>query len=196
MTPAAIVTIVAAVLVVLTLAVFLIAIARVLVAIDTGLGTVIGAVGEIATRTEPVEYVVDSLNSNLGKASDLLTGLLVSKVGADGATALVASVDPLGQLTAEPGPNRMRYERASSYGAGETPEAAPASPPPPAPAGDRIQYERAHSYGAGEAAPAPGSAPPAVEPERTPATAREPEPAQHPFTGGGGGTIRFGGRST
>jgi len=152
MTTAAIVTIVAVVLVVLVLAAFLLSIARVLAGVDTTLAAVITAVGTIATKTEPVGYVVSSLNSNLETASGALSSLLESKVGAEGAATLVRSVDPLGAGAAaasEPSRERIRYERANAYGAPATPE---------------------------------------------PALSAEPAPSQAPFTGGGGGKIRFGGR--
>ncbi|MDQ3631686.1 MAG: hypothetical protein M3417_10550 [Actinomycetota bacterium] len=114
---AAEVTILLAVLIVLTLVGFLIAIARVLVGVQKALETVIAAVGTIVTRTEPVAYVVESLNGNLDKASGGLTSLLESKVGAAGAAELVASVDPL----------------AASAGKGEDPPARahPRTHPPP-----------------------------------------------------------------
>lgn len=153
MTTAAVVTIIAVVLVVLVLAAFLLTIARVLAGVDKTLGAVITAVGTIATKTEPVEDVVDSLNRNLDTASGALTSLLESKVGAEGAATLVRSVDPLGAGAA----------------------------PAPEPSRERIRYERANVYGASASAPEP-------------VLNAQPEPSQPPFTGGGGGKIRFGGR--
>jgi hypothetical protein len=141
MSAAAAVTIIAAVLIVLALAAYLIAISLVLKDITSKLGVVIGAVGTIAAKTEPVEPVVGSINRNLGAAKDLLNGLLVSKVGAQAAADIIASVDPLG---------------AGGNGGG-----APAAAPAPA---QRIQYG---SGGGSEAdaappAPAPGRAPAGV----------------------------------
>ncbi len=137
MTTVAIVTIIAAVLVVLVLAAFLLTIARVLAGVDTTLAAVITAVGTIAAKTEPVGYVVDSLNSNLATASGALSSLLESKVGAEGAATLVRSVDPLGagaEAASEPSTERIRYQRANAYGAAASaPEAvlrAEAQEPP------------------------------------------------------------------
>jgi len=122
MNAAAIVTIIAIVLVVLVIVGFLLAIARVLVGVDKSIGVVIEAVGAIAAKTEPVAYVVDSLNSNLDKASGTLTSLLESKVGASGAAQLVASVDPLSPIGPTPSErSRISYER-------ETPAVAAAEP--------------------------------------------------------------------
>lgn len=114
MNAAAIVTIIAIVLVVLVIVGFLLAIARVLVGVDKSIGVVIEAVGAITAKTEPVAYVVDSLNSNLDKASGTLTSLLESKVGASGAAQLVASVDPLSPIGPTPSERqRIHYGRQS-----------------------------------------------------------------------------------
>lgn len=133
MTAAAVATIIIAVAIVLTLVGFLIAVARVLVAIHHALTTVIAAVGTIVTRTEPVAYVVDSLNSNLGKASGGLTSLLESKVGAAAAAELVASVDPLGAARVQPEPeparSRIRHQSAD-LDATERPGPGPVGQPP------------------------------------------------------------------
>lgn len=166
MTAAAIVTIIAVVLVVLVIVGFLIAIARVLVGVNKTLGTVIEAVGAIASKTEPVAYVVDSLTSNLGKASGTLTSLLESKVGAAGAAELVASVDPLATAgRPSPAPSRIGYER-------ESPVVAERVEP--------IRYERENP----DAGIADSSQPEMVA-----------EPPQRPSPGAGG-EIRLGGRRT
>ncbi len=111
MPAAAVFTIILAVVVILVLAVFLVTIARVLAGVRTSLDGVIAAVGTIGAKTEPVNGVVQSINTNLGGARDTLTSLLERKVGADGATELVASVDPLAEEPA--GENTpIRYTRA------------------------------------------------------------------------------------
>jgi len=144
MTPVAVTTIVIVVAIVLTLVGFLIAIARVLLGVQRALGGVIGAVGTIITKTEPVAYVVDSLNGNLDKASGGLTSLLESKVGAAGAAELVASVDPLTAAAAESrpsAPDRSRIRPTSAdLGPGEQQRTEPVAQPDelPQPAGRRF----------------------------------------------------------
>jgi hypothetical protein len=101
MPAAAVVTIIAAVVVVLVLAGFLLTIARVLVQVNRQVEAIIAAVGTIAAETKPVNPAVRSIDDNLGAARDVLSSLLESKVGADGAAELVASVDPLAEPSAE-----------------------------------------------------------------------------------------------
>ncbi len=170
MNAAAIVTIIAIVLVVLVIVGFLLAIARVLVGVDKSIKVVIEAVGAITAKTEPVAYVVDSLNSNLDKASGTLTSLLESKVGAAGAAQLVASVDPLSPIGPTPSERqRIHYGRQSPAVAVAEPAAAVAEP-------------AAHENGTSHPEPA-GS------PGAQPVT----ETTERPFPGAGG-EIRFGGR--
>jgi len=171
MPAAAVVTILAAVIIIVVLAVFLLAIARVLADVNRQLGTVIGAVGEIAARTKPVEGVVVSINRNLAAAASTLTGLLDSKVGAQGAAELVASVDPLAANGGAP---------AASSGGGAInlkSEAAPARarllPPTP-------ESERATPRSGGGAINLKYEAAPAPAPEPPP-----PPPSEAPFSGGG-----------
>jgi hypothetical protein len=130
MSAAAAVSIFAAVVVVLVLAGFLLAIARVLAGVSKQLDVVIGAVGEIAARTAPVTGVVDSINNNLSASADLLTGLLVSKVGAEGAANLIASVDPLATNGAAPPPPRptVTAERPAQLPPQLPPTEAPTRP--------------------------------------------------------------------
>ncbi len=168
MPAAAIATIILAVVVVLVLAIALLAIARVLVDVNKQLGAVIGAVGEITARTEPVNDVVGSIDTDLGTARDVLTSLLESKVGADGAAELIASVDPLAAAQAE-ADHTIRYSRQEE------------PPPPPASAGARASL-------------LPVEPPTEAEPTG-PAPAEpvfdDPEPpTRSSFSGGGG--IRFG----
>ena len=62
--------------------------------ITAGLDTVIGSVGEILQKTEPVNPVVDAINADLAAGTELLEGLLVKKAGPDDAAGLVESVYP------------------------------------------------------------------------------------------------------
>ncbi|MEJ7787803.1 MAG: hypothetical protein WKF96_23620 [Solirubrobacteraceae bacterium] len=144
MPAAAVVTIIAAVVVVLVLAGFLLAVARVLLGINRELEAVIGTVGTITSRTAPVNSVVGSISGNLATAEDGLTSLLASKLGADGAARLVASVDPLAEAPAEE--ETPRRDREAEPPPSPTPEAADDEPPPsPTPeAGDDepIRYSR------------------------------------------------------
>ena len=146
----AIVLIILVVVIVLVLAGFLLTIAKVLLDVNKRLGAVIGAVGTIASRTEPVNPAVQSINSNLGTARDVLTSLLVSKVGANGAAQLVASVDPLAEAPADEDTN-IRYVRAGYDPASAEPEPAAESESEPEPepearergADEPIRYSRA-----------------------------------------------------
>jgi hypothetical protein len=133
------VTIIAAVLIVLALAAYLIAISLVLKDITSKLGVVIGAVGTIASKTEPVEPVVGSINRNLGAAKDLLNGLLVAKVGSQAAAEIIASVDPLGAGGNGGGAAAPAAAPRIQYGSGghapePEPEPEPATLPGRAPA--------------------------------------------------------------
>lgn len=101
MPAAGMVTIALAVVVILVLAGFLLQVARVLVDVHRKLGTVIDAVATIASQAKPVEPVVRSIDENLATGREVLGSLLESKLGADGAAQLVASVDPLAEAPAE-----------------------------------------------------------------------------------------------
>jgi len=79
--------------IILTLAVFLIATIVELFKINRGLSTVIGAVGEIVAKSAPVNGVVDAINGNLVKGRDLLENLFIKKAG-DDAGGLVESLFP------------------------------------------------------------------------------------------------------
>lgn len=126
MPAAAVVTIIAAVVVVLVLAGFLLAVARVLLGINRELEAVIGTVGTITSRTAPVNSVVGSISGNLATAEDGLTSLLASKLGADGAARLVASVDPLAEAPAEE--ETPRRDREAEPPPSPTPEAGDDEP--------------------------------------------------------------------
>lgn len=80
-------------LIVLALAVFLIATIVELTKINTGLGDVLDGVAEIATKTAPVNGVLDAINTTLVAGRDLLEGLALKKAGPD-AAGLVESCFP------------------------------------------------------------------------------------------------------
>lgn len=94
MEPAAAVTLVAVVLVILALVVYLVAVILELRKINAGLDAVIAPVGEIVTKSEPVNGVVEAINKDLTAGTDLLEGLLDKKAGQDDAAGLVESVYP------------------------------------------------------------------------------------------------------
>jgi len=80
-------------LIILALAVFLIATILELRKIDAGLGVVLEGVAEIATKTAPVNGVLDAINVTLVAGRDLLEGLALKKTGPD-AAGLVESCFP------------------------------------------------------------------------------------------------------
>jgi uncharacterized protein YoxC len=94
MEPAAVVTLIAVVLVILALVVYLVAVILELRRITAGLDTVIESVGGILTRSKPVNGVVDAINKDLSAGTDLLEGLLDKKAGQDDAAGLVESLFP------------------------------------------------------------------------------------------------------
>jgi hypothetical protein len=94
MDPAAVVTIIAVILIVLALVIFLVSVILELRKITAGLDVVIGSVGEILRKTEPVEGVVKAINSDLAAGAELLEGLLLKKAGPDDGPGLVESVYP------------------------------------------------------------------------------------------------------
>jgi hypothetical protein len=94
MEPAAVVTLIAVVLVILALVFYLVSVILELRKITAGLDAVIGSVGEILQKTEPVNGVVDHINKDLSAGTDLLEGLLDKKAGQDDAAGLVESVYP------------------------------------------------------------------------------------------------------
>jgi hypothetical protein len=88
------VTIVAVVLIVLALVVYLVATIVALRQITTALDGAIAAVGEIASKSAPVNEVVNDINANLDAGVDLLEGLLVKKAGMVDAVGLVDGLYP------------------------------------------------------------------------------------------------------
>ena len=81
MEPAAAVTILAVVLIILALVVYLVAVILELRKITSALDVVIGAVGEIVSKSAPVNDVVKAINADLSAGSELLEGLLEKKAG-------------------------------------------------------------------------------------------------------------------
>lgn len=80
-------------LIVLALAVFLIATIHELGKINAGLEGVLAGVGEIVTKTAPVNGVLDAINGTLVAGRNLLEGLALKKAGND-AAGLVESCFP------------------------------------------------------------------------------------------------------
>lgn len=94
MEPAVAVLLLGVVLVVLALVFYLVSVILELRKITAGLDAVIGAVGGIVTKSEPVNGVVVAINKDLSAGTDLLEGLLDKKAGQDDAAGLVESVYP------------------------------------------------------------------------------------------------------
>ncbi|MDP9227931.1 MAG: hypothetical protein M3M99_02625, partial [Actinomycetota bacterium] len=94
MDAAVIVTLLAVLLIILALVVYLVAVILELRKITAGLDVVIGAVGEIVSKSEPVNGIVTAINKDLSAGTDLLEGLLEKKAGQDDAAGLVESVFP------------------------------------------------------------------------------------------------------
>jgi hypothetical protein len=92
--PAAVVTLIAVVLVILALVVYLVAVILELRKITAGLDAVIDSVGGILQKSEPVNGVVEAINKDLSAGTDLLEGLLDKKAGQDDAAGLVESLYP------------------------------------------------------------------------------------------------------
>src|SRR3954447_16693733 len=94
MPAAGVVLIIAVVIVVLALVYYLLATIVALRQITKGLDEAIDAVGEIITKSAPVEGVVGTINQNLDAAVDALEGLLVKKAGLEDAIGLVDGLYP------------------------------------------------------------------------------------------------------
>jgi hypothetical protein len=91
---AAVLIVVAVLLIIVALVVYLLATILELRKITTGLDQVIGNVGEILEKTEPVNGVVTSINENLDAGVSALEGLLVKKAGLVDAMGLVDGLYP------------------------------------------------------------------------------------------------------
>ena len=94
MEPAVAVLLLGVVLVVLALVFYLVSVILELRKITAGLDAVIGAVGGIVSKSEPVNGVVVAINKDLSAGTDLLEGLLDKKAGKDDAAGLIESVYP------------------------------------------------------------------------------------------------------
>jgi hypothetical protein len=94
MPAAGIVMIIAVVLIVAAIVVYLVATIVALRQITRGLDEAIAGVGEIISKSGPVEAVVADINANLDAGVDLLEGLLVKKAGLSDAVGLVDGLYP------------------------------------------------------------------------------------------------------
>jgi hypothetical protein len=94
MPAAGIVMIIAVVLIVAAIVVYLVATIVALRQITRGLDEAIAGVGEIISKSAPVEGVVADINANLDAGVDLLEGLLVKKAGLSDAVGLVDGLYP------------------------------------------------------------------------------------------------------
>jgi hypothetical protein len=113
MPAAGVVLIITVVLIVLALVFYLVSTIVQLRAITNGLDEVIGNVGEILAKTEPVEPVVADINENLDAAVSALEGLLVKKAGMDDSMGLIDGL----------------YPGAAAAGLREFPESGEITPP-------------------------------------------------------------------
>jgi hypothetical protein len=80
--------------VVLVLVYYLVATIFALRQIHKGLDEAIDAVGDVITKTVPLEEVVATINQNLDAAVDALEGLLVKKAGLEEAVGLIDGLYP------------------------------------------------------------------------------------------------------
>jgi hypothetical protein len=94
MPAAGVVTIAAVVLIVLALVYYLVSTILELQKINRGLDEVIASVGEIVSKSAPVNEVVGDINANLDAAVGALEGLLVKKAGMGDALGLVDGLYP------------------------------------------------------------------------------------------------------
>ena len=94
MEPAVAVLLIGVLLVILALVFYLVSVILELRKITAGLDAVIGAVGGIVSKSEPVNGVVVAINKDLSAGTDLLEGLLDKKAGQDDAAGLIESVYP------------------------------------------------------------------------------------------------------
>ena len=94
MPAAGVVTIIVVVLIVLALVLYLLSTILELQKINRGLDEVIASVGEIVSKSAPVNDVVTDINANLDAAVGALEGLLVKKAGMSDALGLVDGLYP------------------------------------------------------------------------------------------------------
>jgi len=91
---AAVLVVIAVLLIIVALVVYLVGTILELRKITSGLDEVIGSVGEILQKTEPVNAVVNDINANLDAGVSALEGLLVKKAGLVDAVGLVDGLYP------------------------------------------------------------------------------------------------------
>jgi hypothetical protein len=94
MPAAGVVTIAIIVLIVLALVFYLVSTIVALQRIATGLDEVIASVGEIVSKSAPVNDVVADINAQLDAGVELLEGLLVKKAGMGDAMGLIDGLYP------------------------------------------------------------------------------------------------------
>ena len=176
-------------LIVLALAVYLVATIAELRRINGDLYRVLDGVGQIATKTAPVNGVLDAINGTLAAGRDLLEGLALKKAGSDAAGLVESCYPGEGQRFLQRiGRSGAVVAIGEDYGRGAailnsllgagpappSPSAAPAPTPPPAPA-----TSAPAGNGSGGRITLRTSSPPA-----TPAA---PDPAVGAWAGRGGG---------
>ena len=182
MDPAVAVTILLIVLVVAALAIFLIATILELRKIARGLDVVIEGVGEIVTKTAPVNGVLDAINGTMVTGRNVLEGLFVKKAGdhsgglvescfpGEGANFLqrVGRHGPVTHIGDEFAPGAATLAGLVAATRGQAaPAAAPAAAPEPA---DRLDVRGSRPWENGaQVAPPPPA--PAAAPEPAPADA-------------------------
>jgi hypothetical protein len=93
MEPAAAVIIILVAVIIAALAIYLLVTIRLLYKINAGLDNTLVSVGEIASKTAPVNGVLDAVNASLLAGRNLLEGLFLKKAG-DDAAGLVESAFP------------------------------------------------------------------------------------------------------
>jgi hypothetical protein len=94
MPAAGVVLLITVVAIVLVLVYYLVSTIAALRQITAGLDEAIASVGEIITKSAPVEEVVGTINQHLDAGVDLLEGLLVKKAGMADAVGLVDGLYP------------------------------------------------------------------------------------------------------
>ncbi len=172
--------------IVAALALFLIATIMELRKINAGLNDTLSGVGEIATKTAPVNGVLDAINATLVAGRNLLEGLALKKAGPD-AAGLVESCFP--------GEGSRFLQRIGRSGAvlpiGEEYPRGAAILGSLLGSTDPVPAAGSGSNGAAAAAPAPAAAAPATAPSgRIVLRGAAPPPAAA-GGGGGGGRIKL-----
>jgi hypothetical protein len=143
-------------LIVLALAVFLIATILELGKINHGLHSVLNGVGEIATKTAPVNGVLDAINVTLVAGRNLLEGLAFKKAGPDAAGLVESCFPGEGQrFLARIGRPGAVAAIGEDYARGAAILGSLLGGPPPPPAGSGNGHRPAPAPAA--AAPAAGS---------------------------------------